>query len=68
MDQKPEVHVEFGILHDKEHCDSNQVCSIVRIKKSLKLYGFDKGWDWEYEKGIPMIFRKIIGKGWDSIT
>jgi hypothetical protein len=28
----------------------------------LKLYGFERGWDWEYEKGIPTFLAKIIGK------
>jgi len=28
----------------------------------VKLYGFDKGWDWKYEKGIPIFLGKIIGK------
>jgi len=26
------------------------------------MYGFDKGWGWEYEKGIPAFLGKIVGK------
>ena len=28
----------------------------------MKMFEFDKGWDWQYEKGIPTFLRKVIGK------
>jgi hypothetical protein len=29
----------------------------------VKLYGFDNGWDWEYEKGIPTFLGENYWEG-----
>jgi hypothetical protein len=59
--------VEFGILQDRTLC-LNRLHSIAGIRKSVKLYGFDKGWDWEDERGIPAFWGKLLGRSWASIA